>query len=172
MDILLKQAWSGKRKTAGRWINHTLLCAPRIPILVQPPSSYHRGQRWSLRREEVRPREEDDDGDSGSRVDAPQKPNCRSLVQGLEQQGLRRHLPSPFSVRVDWGDGETFVVAGVMFLVCSLVYVPKRQESLYPVRPGRERRRRKVSGSSRVRHPERSTQSCNSCHHGEWVLKI
>jgi hypothetical protein len=35
----------------------------------------------------------------GSRVDVPQKPNCRSLVQGLERQGLRRHLPSRFSVR-------------------------------------------------------------------------
>jgi hypothetical protein len=30
----------------------------------------------------------------GSRVDAPQKPNCRSPVQGLEWQGLRRYLPS------------------------------------------------------------------------------
>jgi hypothetical protein len=40
-------------------------------------------------------------GNSGSRVDAPQNPNCRSLVQGLKQQGLRSHLPSPFTVRAD-----------------------------------------------------------------------
>jgi hypothetical protein len=44
---------------------------------------------------------------SGSRVDAPQKPNCRSLVQGLERQGLRRHLPSRFSVRAESRDGNT-----------------------------------------------------------------
>jgi hypothetical protein len=43
----------------------------------------------------------------GSRVDAPQKPNCRSLVQGLERQGLQRHLPSRFSVRVESRDGNT-----------------------------------------------------------------
>jgi hypothetical protein len=43
----------------------------------------------------------------GSRVDAPQKPNCRSLVQGLERQGLRRHLPSRFSVRAESQDGNT-----------------------------------------------------------------
>jgi hypothetical protein len=43
----------------------------------------------------------------GSRVDAPQKPNCRSLVQGLEQQGLRRHLPSRFSVRAESRDENT-----------------------------------------------------------------
>ena len=43
----------------------------------------------------------------GSRVDAPQKPNCRSLVQGLERQGLRRHLPSRFSVRAESRDGNT-----------------------------------------------------------------
>jgi hypothetical protein len=51
-----------------------------IQILVQLPLSCHQ--------------EEDV---LGSRVDAPQKPNCRSLVQGLERQGLRRHLPSHFS---------------------------------------------------------------------------
>jgi hypothetical protein len=42
----------------------------------------------------------------GSRVDAPQKPNCRSLVQGIERQGLRRHLPSRFSVRAESRDGK------------------------------------------------------------------
>jgi hypothetical protein len=43
----------------------------------------------------------------GSRVDAPQKPNCRFPVQGLERQGLRRHLPSRFSVRAESRDGNT-----------------------------------------------------------------
>jgi hypothetical protein len=42
----------------------------------------------------------------GSRVDAPQKPNCRSPVQGLERQGLRRHLPSRCSVRAESRDGK------------------------------------------------------------------
>jgi hypothetical protein len=37
--------------------------------------------------------DEDNDGCSGSRVDAPQKSNCRSPVQVLERQGLRRHCP-------------------------------------------------------------------------------
>jgi hypothetical protein len=43
----------------------------------------------------------------GSRVDAPQKPNCRSPVQGLERQGLRRHLPSRCYVRTESRDGNT-----------------------------------------------------------------
>ena len=43
----------------------------------------------------------------GSRVDAPQKPNCRSPVQGLERHRLRRHLPSRFSVRAESRDGNT-----------------------------------------------------------------
>ena len=61
-----------------------------IQILVQLPLSWHQ--------------EEDV---LGSRVDAPQKPNCRSPVQGLERQGLRRHLPSRFSVRAESRDGNT-----------------------------------------------------------------
>jgi hypothetical protein len=43
----------------------------------------------------------------GSRVDAPQKPNCRSPEQGLERQRLRRHLPSRLSVRAELRDGNT-----------------------------------------------------------------
>jgi hypothetical protein len=61
-----------------------------IQILVQLPLSWHQ--------------EEDV---LGSRVDAPQKPNCRSLVEGLERQGLRRHLPSRFPVRAESRDGNT-----------------------------------------------------------------
>jgi hypothetical protein len=51
--------------------------------------------------------DEDNDGCSGSRVDAPQKPNCRSLVQGLERQGIQRHLPSRSSVPPELRDGNT-----------------------------------------------------------------
>jgi hypothetical protein len=40
-------------------------------------------------------------GGLGSRDDAPQKPNCRSPVQGLERQGLLRHLPSRSSMRAE-----------------------------------------------------------------------
>ena len=43
----------------------------------------------------------------GSGVDAPQKPNCRSPVQGLERHRLRRHLPSRLSVRAEPRDGNT-----------------------------------------------------------------
>jgi hypothetical protein len=52
----------------------------------------------------------------GSRVDAPQKPNCRSPVQGLERQGLRRHLPSRFSVRAESRDGNTLTCGWVVTL--------------------------------------------------------
>jgi hypothetical protein len=47
------------------------------------------------------------EGCSGSRVDALQKPNCRFPVQGLDRQGLRRHLPSRSSVRAELRDGNT-----------------------------------------------------------------
>jgi hypothetical protein len=59
----------------------------------------------------------------GSHVDAPQKPNCRSPVQGLERQGLRRHLPSRCSVRVESRDGNTLTCGWVVCLkwFCSLV---------------------------------------------------
>ena len=43
----------------------------------------------------------------GSHIDAPQKPNCRSPVQGLKRQGLRRHLLSRLSVRAEPRDGNT-----------------------------------------------------------------
>jgi hypothetical protein len=51
----------------------------------------------------------------GSRVDAPQKPNCRSLVQGLERQGLRRHLPTRSSVRAELRDGDSSVATEMWF---------------------------------------------------------
>jgi hypothetical protein len=70
-----------------------------IQILVQLPLSCHQ--------------EEDV---LGSRVDAPQKPNCRSPVQGLERQGLRRHLPSRFSVRAESRDGNTLTCGWVVTL--------------------------------------------------------
>jgi hypothetical protein len=70
-----------------------------IQILVQLPLSY---------------RQEEDV--LGSRVDAPQKPNCRSPVQGLERQGLRRHLPSRFSVRAESRDGNTLTCGWVVTL--------------------------------------------------------
>jgi hypothetical protein len=59
----------------------------------------------------------------GSRVDAPQKPNCRSPVQGLERQGLRRHLPSCCSVRAESRDGNTLTCGWAVTLkwFCSCV---------------------------------------------------
>jgi hypothetical protein len=52
----------------------------------------------------------------GSRVDAPQKPICRSPVQGLERQGLRRHLPSRCSVRAELRDGNTLTCSWTVTL--------------------------------------------------------
>jgi hypothetical protein len=71
--------------------------------------------------------DEDNDGCWGSRVDAPQKPNCRSPVQGLERQGLWRHLPSRFSVRAELRDGNTHTYGWTVILkeFCSGT---KRQE--------------------------------------------
>jgi hypothetical protein len=59
----------------------------------------------------------------GSRVDAPQKPNCRSPVQGLERQGLRRHLLSRCSVRAESRDGNNLTYGWVVILkwFCSRV---------------------------------------------------
>jgi hypothetical protein len=49
----------------------------------------------------------------GSREDAPQKPNCQFLVQGLDRQELWRHLPSRSSVRAESRDGNTHSTAGL-----------------------------------------------------------
>jgi hypothetical protein len=93
-----------------------------IQILVQLPLSCHQ--------------EEDV---LGSRVDAPQKPNCRSLVQGLERQGLRRHLPSRFSVRAESRDGNTLTrrlncgsesVSRVYRMTGMLLYLTSRRGKL------------------------------------------
>jgi hypothetical protein len=54
----------------------------------------------------------------GSRVDAPQKPNCRSPKQGLERQGLRRHLPSRLSVRAELRDGNTLTCGWTVLFSC------------------------------------------------------
>jgi hypothetical protein len=65
----------------------------------------------------------------GSRVDAPQKPNCRSSVQGLERQGLRRHLPSRFSVRAESRDGNTLTCGWVVTLKRLCPCVPSARGS-------------------------------------------
>jgi hypothetical protein len=65
----------------------------------------------------------------GSRVDAPQKPNCRSPVQGLERQGLRRHLPSRFSVRVESRDGNTLTCGWAVTLKWLCSHVPSARGS-------------------------------------------
>jgi hypothetical protein len=64
----------------------------------------------------------------GSRVDAPQKPNCRSPVQGLERQGLRRHLPSRCSVRAESRDENTLTCGWTVILkeFCSRVPSDRR----------------------------------------------
>jgi hypothetical protein len=60
----------------------------------------------------------------GSRVDAPQKPNCRSLVQGLERQGLRRHLSSRCFMRAESRDGNTLTCGWVVTLKWFCSHVP------------------------------------------------
>ena len=62
-----------------------------------------------------------------SRVDAPQEPNCRSPEQGLERQGLRRHLPSRFSVRAESRDGHTLTCGWVVTLKMVLFTCTKSQ---------------------------------------------
>jgi hypothetical protein len=61
-------------------------------------------------------------------VDAPQKPNCRSPVQGLERQVLRRHLPSSsYACSAELRDGNTHACGWTVILkeFCSRA---KRQE--------------------------------------------
>jgi hypothetical protein len=60
-------------------------------------------------------------------VDAPQKPNCRSPVQGLERQVLRRHLPSSSSVRAELRDGNTHA-CGWTVILKEFCLRAKRQE--------------------------------------------
>jgi hypothetical protein len=65
----------------------------------------------------------------GSGVDAPQKPNCRSPVQGLERQGLRRHLPSRLSVRAESRDGNTLTCSWAVTLKWLCSHVPNARGS-------------------------------------------
>jgi hypothetical protein len=74
--------------------------------------------------------DEDNDGRLGSRVDTPQKPNCRSLVQGIERQGLRRHLPSRSFVRVELRDGITHSCGWTVILRWFCSCVPNDRGSL------------------------------------------
>jgi hypothetical protein len=71
------------------------------------------------------------EGCLGSRVDAPQKPNCRSPVQGLERQGLRRHLPSRSSVRAELRDGNTHTCGWTVILKVFCSCVPSDRRSPY-----------------------------------------
>jgi hypothetical protein len=70
----------------------------------------------------------------GSRVDAPQKPNCRSPEQGLKWQGLRRHLPSRSSRAL------VYQVSGV------LLYLTSRRGKLKEKGRMRHARRRPAEG--------------------------
>jgi hypothetical protein len=65
----------------------------------------------------------------GSRIDAPQKPNCRSPVQGLERQGLRRHLPSRLSMRAELRDRNTHTYGWTVILKVLLSRVPSDRGS-------------------------------------------
>jgi len=85
-----------------------------------------------------------------SRDDAPQKPNYRSSVQGLERQGLRKHLPSRSSVRAELRDGNlrdgnTFFLLRNYVLSYSLSFYQRDQSLLFIFVAGVERRRRRDS---------------------------
>ena len=133
MTELLKQTETERRKTEGRRTDHTLrLAHSDFQNFVLSRSSWSRdegeddepitgkektatdntkrppGRRWTVAME------------LGSRVDAPQKPNCRSPVQGLERQRLRRHLPSRSSVRAKLRDEDSYF-ATELWSVCSLL---------------------------------------------------
>jgi len=62
-------------------------------------------------------------GGLGSRINALQKPNCWSLVQGLEWQGLQRHLPSRSFVHVELRDGVFFFVQSYEMMIPSLLRI-------------------------------------------------
>jgi hypothetical protein len=72
------------------------------------------------------------EGCSGSHVNAPQKPNCRSPVQGLERQRLRRQLPSRSSLCVELWDGNTHTSAGLwvcLVWLLALAFAPLKAKS-------------------------------------------
>jgi hypothetical protein len=97
----------------------------------------------------------------GSREDAPKKPNCRSLVQGLERQGFRRHLPSRSSVRVELRDGNSSVAAGNVILF-SLVYRRDMALSFLYGSKRKEESKGLSAGCSGDGHMKSSTPSSNS----------
>jgi hypothetical protein len=85
-----------------------------------------------------------------SRVDAPQKPNCRSHVQGLERHQLRRHLPSRFSVRAELQDGYTHTCGWTVILKGSALV-----SQMTGVLPYLTFRGRKMKENGRMRHAKR-----------------
>jgi hypothetical protein len=93
-------------------------------------------------------RQEEDD--LGSRIDAPQKPNCRSPVQGLERQGLRRHLPSRLSMRAESRDGNTLTCCWAVALKWFCSRVPDAKGS-----PLLNLSQRKLKEKGRMRHTKR-----------------
>ena len=110
-DELLKHVES---KIERRWNDHTLPFA--IPKFQH--STCCRRRKCFLEEGDAGDREEDDVRRRrllGSRVDAPQKPNCRSPEQGPERQGLRRHLPSRSFVRAELRDEESYRATELRF---------------------------------------------------------
>jgi hypothetical protein len=100
-----------------------------IEILVQLLSSFRKRWRhlFSRKKKKMSPmRKTTTSGGScsGSHVDAPQKPNYRSPVQGIERQGLRRHLPSRFYVRGELRDEKYLLAARLCFCIV-LLFLPK-----------------------------------------------
>lgn len=163
-DELTKHPETTSRITERRWTGYTLPCA--APMIVRLPWSWWRrspcreeeeDDRWrnsgtkmttcggsppGSRRRRRTGKKISGGGGLGSRVDAPQKPNCRSPVQGPKRQGLRRHLPSRLSVRAEIRDGETFYAAKLTFWVfLSCVLYRSHQSPFIPTHVGEKRRR-------------------------------
>ena len=147
---------SAERKTVRSWIDHTLPCASRIMILVQLLFS-------SVWDEDARKKKMFTRRMLGSREDAPQKPNCRFLMQGLDWQGLRRHLPSRSSVCAESRDGNTHSVAGLWFWKSS-VLVPSDRSSppFILIAEGKLKEKGLACGWSRDGHLKGLTRSWNS----------
>jgi hypothetical protein len=98
---------------------------------------------------------------TGSRVDAPQKPDCRSHVQCLERQELWRHLPSRSSVRAKLRDGNTHTCGWIVLMFVLLSYRRDRSSHTFNLSSleGKEKEKGLACGYSRDEHLKSLTRS-------------
>jgi hypothetical protein len=148
-----------------------LPCAPRIQSLVQLLLSFYR--RWrclsARKKKKMSPVRNTTTNDSsgsgmGSHVDAPQKPNYRSPVQGLEWQGIWMHLPSCSSVCADLWDRNTHTCGQIVLLFVILSYIRDRSSCPFNLssQEGKGKGKGLACSYSRDEHLKCLTRSWNS----------